>query len=213
MDEGVELLRRAWTEERVTFEGRFYSVRDLNVTPKPVQRPHPPLWLAARGEAPGRRAARFGAGLLHLGPPAVYESYAAALRADGVDPATMPVLAFRRCVVSDDPDRTWAAMRDQEQYASSLYATWYGEAADLPGDADRLRAPVDADAARRAYLIGPPDDIVARLAEVRRDVPFTHLLVPGTVSGLPPSDTAPRLERFAREVIPRFGGERDKPVS
>jgi probable F420-dependent oxidoreductase len=213
MDEGVELIRRAWTEERVTFEGRFYNVRDLNVTPKPVQRPHPPLWLAARGEAPARRAARFRAGLLHLGAPTVYESYAAALREDGVDPATMPVLAFRNCIVSGDPDRTWAAVRDHADYASGLYDTWYGEAGDLPGDADRLRATPEADARRRGYLIGSPDEIVAGIAASRRAVPFTHLLLPGTVFGLPTAETTSWLERFAREVIPRFEGGRDEPAS
>ena len=107
MDEGIELIRRAWTEDRVTFAGQFYNVRDLNVTPKPVQRPHPPLWLAARGEVPARRAARNRAGLLYLRDPANYQAYATALRAEGVDPATMPVLGYRQCVVSDDPDRTW----------------------------------------------------------------------------------------------------------
>jgi len=46
-DESLELIRRAWTQERCTFEGEFYQVRDLRVLPKPVQKPHPPLWTAA----------------------------------------------------------------------------------------------------------------------------------------------------------------------
>src|SRR5881628_403222 len=46
-DESYELIRRAWTQERCTFEGEFYQVRDLRVFPKPVQKPHPPLWTAA----------------------------------------------------------------------------------------------------------------------------------------------------------------------
>jgi len=46
-DESLELIRRAWTDERCTFEGDFYQVRDLSVLPNPVQKPHPPLWTAA----------------------------------------------------------------------------------------------------------------------------------------------------------------------
>src|SRR3989442_2289044 len=46
-DEAVEVIRRAWTEERVTFEGEFYTVRDVRVLPKPIQQPHPPFWTAA----------------------------------------------------------------------------------------------------------------------------------------------------------------------
>ena len=43
-DECVEVMTRAWTEERVTFEGRFFTVPGVSVIPKPVQRPHPPLY-------------------------------------------------------------------------------------------------------------------------------------------------------------------------
>src|SRR5947207_6994266 len=46
-DEAVEVIRSAWTDERVTFEGEFYQVRDLHDLPRPVQKPHPPLWTAA----------------------------------------------------------------------------------------------------------------------------------------------------------------------
>src|SRR5256714_301382 len=43
-DETVEIMQRAWTDERVTYHGRFFSVDDVRVIPKPVQRPHPPLY-------------------------------------------------------------------------------------------------------------------------------------------------------------------------
>src|SRR5262245_31003907 len=46
-DESFELIRRAWTQDRCTFGGEFYQMRDLQVLPKPVQKPHPPLWTAA----------------------------------------------------------------------------------------------------------------------------------------------------------------------
>jgi probable F420-dependent oxidoreductase len=208
MDEGLELIRRAWTEDRVTFAGQFYDVRDLNVTPKPVQRPHPPLWLAARGEVPARRAARNRAGLLYL-RPGTYQAYAAALRAEGVDPATMPVLGYRPCIVSDDPDRTWVEIREHVDYVASLYDGWYGEAADLPGDADRIaggKAP--ADTRRPSHLIGTADEIVAGIEEIRRTVPLTHLIIPAVPAGMRPADTTPWLERFATEVIPRFQDDR-----
>src|SRR6266481_3645899 len=43
-DEAVEILRRAWTEERFSYDGRFFKVPEVSVIPKPVQRPHPPLY-------------------------------------------------------------------------------------------------------------------------------------------------------------------------
>ena len=46
-EEGIEALRRLWTEERATFEGRFHRFRDVTVLPRPTQTPHPPIWVAA----------------------------------------------------------------------------------------------------------------------------------------------------------------------
>ncbi len=44
---GIEVLRRAWTQERFSFVGRRYQFDDVAVYPRPVQSPHPPIWLAA----------------------------------------------------------------------------------------------------------------------------------------------------------------------
>ncbi len=60
LDEALTIIRRLWTEESVTVEGRFYTVRDALCEPKPLQRPHPPIVIG--GEKPkmlaGRRAPR-----------------------------------------------------------------------------------------------------------------------------------------------------------
>ncbi len=45
-EEGITILRRLWTENRVTHEGHFYQFRDLTLEPKPVQKPCPPIWIA-----------------------------------------------------------------------------------------------------------------------------------------------------------------------
>jgi len=46
LEEGIAILRRLWTEDRVSHEGRFYQFRDLTLEPKPVQKPCPPIWIA-----------------------------------------------------------------------------------------------------------------------------------------------------------------------
>jgi alkanesulfonate monooxygenase SsuD/methylene tetrahydromethanopterin reductase-like flavin-dependent oxidoreductase (luciferase family) len=46
LEEGIAILRRLWTEARVTHEGRFYQFRDLTLEPRPVQKPCPPIWIA-----------------------------------------------------------------------------------------------------------------------------------------------------------------------
>lgn len=50
LGEAVQVLKAMWTQERAEFEGRFYSVRGAINEPKPVQKPHPPLWIGGSGE-------------------------------------------------------------------------------------------------------------------------------------------------------------------
>ena len=53
--ESVEIVLKAWTNERLTHEGRYYNFVDVEVLPKPRQKPHPPVWLAASSEEAIRR--------------------------------------------------------------------------------------------------------------------------------------------------------------
>jgi alkanesulfonate monooxygenase SsuD/methylene tetrahydromethanopterin reductase-like flavin-dependent oxidoreductase (luciferase family) len=49
LDEGLEIIRRMWTKEKATFSGKFYSIEDAFCLPKPVQKPHPPIWIGSLG--------------------------------------------------------------------------------------------------------------------------------------------------------------------
>ena len=63
-DETLDMLRRLWTEDDVHHEGRYATLRGITITPKPVQRPYPPIWVSGRKDAALRRAARVGDGWL-----------------------------------------------------------------------------------------------------------------------------------------------------
>jgi alkanesulfonate monooxygenase SsuD/methylene tetrahydromethanopterin reductase-like flavin-dependent oxidoreductase (luciferase family) len=66
--EGLDLMKVAWSdEERVTFHGRFRDVDDLPIQPKPVQRPHPPIWFGGTAPAALARAVRHGDSFLGAG--------------------------------------------------------------------------------------------------------------------------------------------------
>ena len=59
--EGLQLMKAAWSDApRVTFEGHFRQVKNLPIQPKPVQRPHPPIWFGARAPRAIARAVRHG---------------------------------------------------------------------------------------------------------------------------------------------------------
>jgi probable F420-dependent oxidoreductase len=61
-DEMLEVMKRLWTEEQVTHQGRFFSFQDTTLLPQPTQKPYPPIWIAGRSEAAMRRAALQGDG-------------------------------------------------------------------------------------------------------------------------------------------------------
>ena len=63
-DEGLELMKQLWDRDRVDFEGEFYRVDGMRMEPKPLQRPHPPLWFGGTVPATFRRVARHGVGWL-----------------------------------------------------------------------------------------------------------------------------------------------------
>ncbi|PYM14356.1 MAG: LLM class F420-dependent oxidoreductase [Candidatus Rokuibacteriota bacterium] len=59
-DEYIEIFKTLWTEDEPTFNGRFYSFDGITMYPKPVQKPHPPIWVGGHSKAAVRRAARLG---------------------------------------------------------------------------------------------------------------------------------------------------------
>ena len=63
-DEMIMLMRRLWTEEDVTFQGKFYSVENATITPRPWQKNGLPIWIGGRSEAAMRRTGRLGDGWL-----------------------------------------------------------------------------------------------------------------------------------------------------
>jgi len=66
--EALELILRLWTEDKVNFEGKYYRAKEAVLLPKPLQRPHPPLWFGGTGKKMLKLAAEMGDGLICVGP-------------------------------------------------------------------------------------------------------------------------------------------------
>jgi len=68
--EGLEIILRLWTEDKVTFRGKYYTLKDATLLPKPVQKPHPPLWSGGLGRRSLMLTARYFDGwIAHSVPP------------------------------------------------------------------------------------------------------------------------------------------------
>lgn len=71
MNEYLEVIRRCWTEDDPSFEGRFYRLGNVGFYPKPLQRPHPRIWVGGWAQGALRRAARYGDAWHAGGPPSL----------------------------------------------------------------------------------------------------------------------------------------------
>jgi len=109
--EQIEVLKRLWTDDLVTYKGRFHDLYEVNITPPPVQRPIP-IWFGGDSEPVIRRAARYGDGWMPiLTPDEQAESKLAMLREQlttfGRDPEAFGIEGWLR-MYEADPDQ-WAA--------------------------------------------------------------------------------------------------------
>jgi probable F420-dependent oxidoreductase len=177
--EGIELMRRLWTEPRVTHRGRFWTLDEAALEPKPVQRPHPPIWIGARHPAALRRAVALGDGFIGAGASSLHEFGEAvglvrqALAGSGRDPAAFPIAKRVYIAVDDDAPR---AGRRLEAWLSRFYGT--------PGLAEKVA------------VAGPPRACAAALSAVAARGARVLILNPIF-------DEPGEIERLAAEVLPQ----------
>ena len=215
MDETLEIVRRALTEDRFDFDGVHFQLRDVRVRPRPVQPGGPPLFVAAMGEPGARRAARFDAHLLPQGDRrAVLDPWHAELTARGRNATDYRVGIARPLVVSDDPAAAAASSQGVAlakvaaggaipHESMRVYETWMRELSPtdrmktqlIEGDHDGTLIPQDA-------FIGTADACVAEALRMHREFGITDIIVPGFTGAQPAERVDANLTRLAREVLP-----------
>jgi len=200
-EEGIEILRRAWGEERFSFTGKRFSFEDVAVRPRPVQRGGPPLWIAAMSEAGARRAARLGAHLLPQGRrQVVLEPWREELAARGRNASAHRVGIVRPWIVTDNRDAIWPAIRAAERYRIGVYERWLRDA----GDQEYLQTAPDSDAIPQTYIVGDPERVAEEISHFAERFGVTDVITWGAPPGVAPERLNESFERFAAEVMPRF---------
>jgi alkanesulfonate monooxygenase SsuD/methylene tetrahydromethanopterin reductase-like flavin-dependent oxidoreductase (luciferase family) len=199
VEEGIQILRLAWSGERFSFKGKRWDFDDLLVTPRPVQPGGPPLWVAGMTAASAERAARFDTHLLPQGArDEVLDPWRARVAELGRNPDDYRVGIIRSCFVTDDPDRDWLPIRTAERYRASVYARFFSETPDKLSSFERGR-----EAIPQGWIVGDVDHCVSELTSFIREYGITDVVTWGAAPGLPPSAMNASLERFAKEVVPR----------
>jgi probable F420-dependent oxidoreductase len=210
--ETIEILRRAWTGRRFSFEGRSYRFDRVRVTPPPARRGGPPVYLGGYTDRAVRRAGRFADGYItdDAGLDAVRPALASlerAAREAGRDPKGMGLALLQNVFVSKDED-AWAIARPGVAYQLGAYAAWE-RGADTP-DVDELRPAEPDEATMRAWTpAGSPQEVVRALrptVEALGDRDELHLIVRLHYPGMPFETAARAVELFAAEVLPGLRG-------
>ena len=183
--EGLELMKAAWSDEpNVTFHGRFRDVDGIAIQPKPVQRPHPPIWFGGLAPKALARAVRHGDSFLGAGSSTT-EAFAGAvtivrreLAEQQKDPAQFTIGKRVYLMIDDDPARA------RERVLAGLRRI-YGQ---MPG--------LDS-----VPVSGTPDHVARGLGEVI-DAGAEMLLLNPVGSDVP--ENGEQMERLAAEVIPQL---------
>lgn len=211
--EGVEVIRRAFTERNWSHEGKFYRLTNVTLSPPPVQKPHPPIWLAARGPKSIARLAEHGFGLMGTGGADQQRMYDEVLRQHGKNPDNHPIAQLRAVYVAPTREAAWDVAEAPAHYMMSWYGRWFAEASDLPGDelfgaeippVGRLRHADTGQLFGEPLIVGTPEDAIRMIEDYRRRTRFTHLVMATALPGAPPQKVRESLELFAAKVMPHF---------
>ncbi|NIN53074.1 MAG: LLM class flavin-dependent oxidoreductase [Nitrososphaeria archaeon] len=180
LKEGVKVIKALWTQERVSFEGRYYKLSDAVLEPKPVQTPHPPLWLGGGSEEILRLVVELGDGVdfdIHKPLEEVREKI-----------TTLKKLCKEAGKESKNIDISTHAM--------AVVAPTTDEAVEAAGPyAKALNVPLDIFI--ETYFVGSPDELISKI-ERYAEVGFTQLCF-----RFEPDLNSIKI--FTEKVMPHFG--------
>ena len=185
-NECLAALRRLWTEQGVSYQGRHFQLDDVTLNPPPTQQPHPPIWVAGRRDAAMHRAARYGDGWLpYFYSPERYRDSVAKIQ------------QFAGREGRDLTNFQWAffpyiAIYPTEQEAAEAAAAALGGRYLYGGDFINI--------VRKYCLLGTAEQCTQRLQEYI-DAGARHIIFS---VACPREERVRHIETIAAEIIPRF---------
>jgi len=204
-EEQLAIMKGLWTQESVSFKGTYYQVEG-RLEPKPLTRPHPPLWIGGWGDITLRRAATLAdnwvpgptADLARLltGKQQLLANRRAAGRGEPV-----PEWPLTRDVIIADTDREARELAERHimiSYRKEYAGGWRHPFIDasIATDLDGLM--------KNRFLIGGPDQVIRALRPFVTEYGMTHLICRVFFPGMPHRHIMRELELIAKEVRPAF---------
>ena len=204
--ESLELVQRLWTEDEVTFHGKHFNLDNATCAIRPVQRPHPPIWVAANFDTVVRRAGELGLPWF-VNPHATLETlerqtaiYQEGLKAGGNEmPAEMPIIKEMHMAPTHEE-----AVRNVQPYLEAKYQAYadWGQDKALPGD-ENFRVPFD-ELARDRFILGSGEEVIQQIDDHRQRVGANHFMFRVWYPGMDARMAMRVVEQMGDTVIPYF---------
>jgi alkanesulfonate monooxygenase SsuD/methylene tetrahydromethanopterin reductase-like flavin-dependent oxidoreductase (luciferase family) len=197
-------MKALWTQPAVSFKGAYYRVEG-RLEPKPVSRPHPPVWIGGWGDLTLRRAATLADNWIP-GPTADLRRLLAGKRAflghrEAAGRTAVAEWPLTRDVIIAETDRR--ARELAEEHIMVAYRREYAGGwrhpfidASIATDLDKLMAD--------RFIVGGPDQVVAKIRQFVEAYGMTHLICRLFFPGMPHAHIMRELEILSKEVMPAF---------
>jgi probable F420-dependent oxidoreductase len=210
--ETIEVLRRAWTGERFSFEGRHLNYDQVLVIPRPFADEGVPIYVGGMSDTAIERAGRIGDGYIRTrsdsdtwpGAVAVAERGA---RSAGKDPAKLAYAQLQNAFPWDDAESGWELIKDGAAHHLGIYTGW-AEGGDTPGQGFKLGSMPD-DLLRHMNPTGTPREVATLLRgmiEPFRERDEFHLIVRLHYPGMAFETSSRAIELFGEQVLPALQG-------
>ena len=204
MAEGVEIIRRLWTEDNVTHNGRHWQFENMTIRPQPMQKPRPPILVAAQVDAAIERAAQIADGWCLVPVPRIeevrrqIEVYRAARQAAGLGESSRIVrLVEVTCAEDEETALKRSAPFLLEKYKA--YASW-----GMPGisfDPEHSEEEQLRRLAEKRFGVGTPAQVVDALMD-QYAAGITHITMRLSWPGMRQEDILASIDIIGREVLP-----------
>ena len=206
--EGVEIIKRLWTEDHLSFSGEAFTLTDVTVDPKPLQKPRPPIWIAANTDAAVIRAARIGDGWM-IGPHSAIDELQRQVelcrdtwRAEGkLGSPEIPII--RETFVAKTCAEAVAKARPcLEQLYRAIYVKWKQN--EAMNDPQELSWAFDK-LAKGRFILGSPEECIDQLQEYQSRLEVGYFLPRfDWTPGLPQDEILASMRLFGEKVIQKL---------
>jgi alkanesulfonate monooxygenase SsuD/methylene tetrahydromethanopterin reductase-like flavin-dependent oxidoreductase (luciferase family) len=200
--EALAFMQRCYTEDTVTHEGKYYRYRNVRLRPKPVQKPHPPIWMAAMGPQSIEKAAQRGYHLASALHSPLWRTYPALRAKHGRRRADQRIVSGPVCIhLAPTREQAWDECEEPLWWCVEFYRR-RGVNMPLPPVGELRRTP-NAGIYGVPFAVGTPEDVLEGLS-IYQNEPLDQLALQFHAPGMNIEHVKRSLRVFARELMPEI---------